>query len=224
MTRRSILQLLFATIIAAIPIAPAAAQDADFWSRELSRSQTEYLRTVRPFADCLVMNQAKEIPKFLGTARNNSWVARDMAKAHPECPHPKSADQDTAFLLQGAVLEALVRRDFGNVAAPASFDQVPPFVYVKETSNELVRKMIAWVMEAYDCTTRRDPAKVQALLRTDPLSREEVVAFASLRSAIAGCQPKDETWVLRPYMARRYLAETFYSLMKVDQRRKMGAQ
>jgi hypothetical protein len=216
--------LLFAAALAA-PLTPAKAQGADFSVRELSRNDIEYLRTVRPAADCLVAHGAQEIPKFLGAPLNVAWgIGRGMIKSHPECPRLKSTDNDMSLILQGAILEALIRRDFDKARPPVSFSQVPRFVYVRDTSNELIRQQVASEMEEYDCATRAEPAKVQAFLKTEPLSAEEASAFASLRPALTSWLAKGEKWAIPAFYARRFLAETFYTLMKIDQRRKAGSQ
>ena len=64
---------------------------------------------------------------------------------------------------------------------------------------------------------------MHAFLSTQPLSTEEGAAFGDLKATFVACQPKGEKWELRAYFARRYLAETYYTLMKVDQRGKAGA-
>ena len=201
----------------------AAAPRPDFEARELSRRDIEYLQTVRPFADCLVAQRAKEIPKFLGVA-DNAWVGRQMRDAHPECPAPKASNDNTTVILEGAILEAMIRSEFGKTTPPANFDHLPQFVYVKDTSNKYIEQDRAILMEPYDCTTRREPAKVRALFDTEPLSSQETLAIAALRPALAACHPKGETWGLQPYFARRFLAETYFTLMKVDQRRKASVQ
>src|SRR4051794_25000262 len=113
-----------ATACAALPLPAAAQTNADYAANELSRKDAEYLRTVRPFADCLVARGAKEIPKFLGDPDMSRGIGRNLAKSHPECPRPRSSNNDTTSSLQGAILEAMIRRDFGNVTAPANFEQL----------------------------------------------------------------------------------------------------
>lgn len=222
----SMLAWLTLSAAAVISTAPAAAQmPADFEARKLNRDDMEFVRAAGPFADCLVAQNAKEIPKLLGThSAGNVWLARDMAKNHPDCPRPKSLGKDATFLLQSALLEALIRRDFGNTAAPASFSHLPPFLYVKDSDSPLSKELFANLIEPYDCATRRDPIKVQALLRTQPLSAEEGAALAALQTTLVACHPKGEKWEMQAYFARRFLAETFYTLMKVDQRAKAGTQ
>ena len=213
--------LFCAGLAALLPVAHAVAQSPDYMAHELSKRDIQYLQTVRPFADCLVAQKAKEIPKFLGVA-DNDWIGRKMREAHPECPAPKASEHNTTIILEGAILEAMIRREFGAVAPPPNFDHLPPFVYVKGTSNKYIEQDMAILMEPYDCTTRREPAKVRALLDSDPLSGQETSAVMALRSTLVACQPKGETWELRPYFVRRFLAEAYYTLMKVDQRRKAG--
>jgi hypothetical protein len=216
--------ILLATVV--LSSASATAQmPPDFESRKLTRDDMEFIGAARPFADCLVAQNAKEIPKILGThSSRNVWLARDMAKNHPDCARPKSLGKDATFLLQSALLEALIRRDFGSAAAPTSFNHLPPFLYVKDSDSALSKELFANLIEPYDCTTRRDPTKVQALLRTQPLSAEEGAAFAALRATLVACHPKGEKWEMQAYFARRFLAETFYTLMKVDQRAKAGTK
>jgi hypothetical protein len=216
------LAILALMALSIITVTPAAALRPDFEAKELSSRDKEYLRSVRPFADCLVAQNAKEIPKFLGMA-DNAWIGRAMREAHQECPAPKASNHHTTLLLAGAVLEALIRRDFGTAATPANFNHLPSFVYVKDATNKYIEQDMAILMEPYDCTTRRDPARVRALLDTDPLSGQEVSALGALRPTLVACHPKGETWEMQPYFARRFLAEAYYTLMKVDQRRKASA-
>jgi hypothetical protein len=206
--------------ISAAAASMAVAQDADVSVKDLSGGERAYIQTVLPFADCLVAHDAKEIPKFIEDPDQSRKIGRNFKKLYPECPSPKSSGEDATFLLQGAVLEALIRRDFGNVTAPADFADVPPLIYVKATDNRYLREDLALLMEPYDCTARRAPAKVQAIFRTEPLSAAEASAFAALNEDLVACHPKGESWQLRTYFARRFLAEAFYTLMKIDQRKK----
>ena len=204
---------------------PAHAQmPPDFKVPELKKGDEQVMRDARPFADCLVAHQAKEIPKYLGSLiYKMEWLARDMAKAHPECPAPKKLGQDATVYLQTALLEALIKRDFSNVPPPANFENVPPLLYVKTSDNDVSKEFFVNLIEPYDCVSRREPAKVQAFLVTPPMSDAEAAAFNSLKATIVGCQPKGESWELRAYFARRYLAETYYTLMKVSQRQNASA-
>lgn len=225
--RRSL--LVFAPVViavAAVPVAPAHAQmPNDFEVRELEKGDAEVIQAARPFADCLVAQNAKEIPKYLGSlVPKIEWIAREMSKAHPDCPAPKKLGRDTTIFLQTAFFETLIRRDFAKTPPPGNFNHLPPFLYVKTTDNDLSREWFANLIEPYDCVSRRQPAKVQAFLATAPLSAEEGAAFADLKPTIVACQPKGEKWELRAYFARRYLAETYYMLMKMDQRSKAGTQ
>jgi len=197
----------------------------DYEVLELKKGDAEVMRDARPFADCLVAHKAKEIPKYLGSlVYKVEWLARDMAKAHPECPAPKKLGKDATTFLQTALLESLIKRDFGGTPPPANFNEVPPLLYVKTTDNDVSKESFANLIEPYDCVSRREPAKVQAFLVTPPMSDAEAAAFTNLKATIVACQPKGESWELRAYFARRYLAETYYTLMKVDQRRKAGAK
>jgi hypothetical protein len=210
----------------ALPMTASHGQmPADFEVFELKKGDGEVMRDARPFADCLVAHKAKEIPKYLGSlVYAMEWIARDMAKAHPECPAPSKLGKHTTVFLQAALLEALIKRDFGSTPPPVNFNHLGPFLYVKTTDNDLSKESFANLIEPYDCVSRREPAKVQAFLATLPMSNAEAAAFANLKTTIVACQPKGETWELRAYFARRYLAETYYTLMKVDQRRKAGVQ
>jgi len=208
------------------PMTSALAQiPPDYEVLELEKGDAEIIRAARPFADCLVAQKAAEIPKYLGTLNPHiDWLAREMSKAHPECPAPKKLGRDATIFLQTALLEALIQRDFGDTPPPANFNHLPPFLYVKTTDNELSKDWFAGLIEPYDCVSRREPTKVHAFLGTQPLSAEEGAAFGNLKSTLVACQPKGEKWALRAYFVRRYLAETYYTLMKVDQRRKAGVQ
>ena len=212
--------------VAAASLAPANAQmPNDFEVRELEKGDAEVIQAVRPFADCLVDQNAKQIPKYLGSlVPEIEWVARDMAKAHPDCPAPRKLGRSTTTFLQAALLEALIRRDFANTLPPANFNHLAPFLYVKNTDNDMLREMFANLIDPYDCVSRREPAKVRALLVAPPLSTEEGVAFGGLKTTLVACHPKGEKWEMHAYFARRYLAETYYTLMKVDQRAKAGKQ
>jgi hypothetical protein len=217
--------LALAAIVSTCATPAAHAQiPPDYEVRELERGDAEVIQAARPFANCLVAQKAKEIPKYLGImSYKTEWIAREMSKAHPDCPAPKKLGRSVRMILQGALLEALIRRDFGNVAPPSNFSHMPPFLYVKDTDNELSKESFANLIEPYDCVSRREPAKVRALFATRPLSADEEVALAALKPALVGCQPKGEKWELRGYFVRRFLAETYYTLMKVDQRRKASA-
>jgi hypothetical protein len=210
---------------AATPMTSVYAQTrADFEVPELKKGEAEVIVHARPFADCLVAEKAKEMPKYLGSLLPNiEWLARDMAKAHPNCPAPKRLGKDTTMFLQTALLESLIKRDFGNTQPPANFNQLPPLLYVKTTDNDLSKERFANLIEPYDCVSRREPAKVRAFLTSAPMTAEENTAFDNLKPTIVACQPKGEMWELRAYFARRYLAETYYTLMKVDQRQKASA-
>ena len=208
----------------AVPMTSALAQvPPDYEVRELERGDIEIIQSAQPFADCLVRQKTKEIPKYLGTlSANIEWVARDMSKAHPECPAPKKLGKDATFFLQTALLEALIKRDFGSTAPPANFSYLPPFRYIKGDSD-LTKEWFANLIDPYDCVSRREPAKVQALLATQPQSTEEGIALGNLKATLVACQPKGEKWELRAHFARHFLAETYYTLMKVDQRKNASA-
>lgn len=204
---------------------PAVAQhDAQFRVKDMTRGQVAYARSARPFADCLVRLKAKEIPKFLADPDQSRAIGLQFPKAYPDCPRPSSSGSDTTFLLQTAVLEALIRRDFAGVTPPANFDRVPELVYVRNTDNRYLRQDSAILMQPYDCTTRRAPPKVQAFLSTAPASEQETAAFAGLKDDLVACHPKSERWALQAHFARRFLAEAYYTLMKVDQRSRASAQ
>lgn len=212
--------------VAAVPLAPARAQmPNDFEVRELEKGDAEVIQAVQPFADCLVAQKAKGIPKYLGSlVPEVEWIARDMSKAHPDCPAPRKLGRSTTIFLQTALFESMIRRDLANASPPGNFNHLPPFLYVKTTDNDLSREWFANLIDPYDCVSRREPAKVQAFLATTPLSAEEGRAFADLKATLVACQPKGEKWELRAYFARRYLAETYYTLMKVNQRANAGTQ
>lgn len=197
----------------------------DFEVPELKKGDAEIMRAARPFADCLVKHKAKEIPKYLGSPDYGiEWIVRDMAKSNPQCPAPKRLGKDTTVFIQAALLEALIKRDFGNTPPPPNFIDLPSFLYVKTTDNPISKESFANLIEPYDCVSRREPEKVRALLVSEPMSDGEAAAFGNLKSTIIACQPKGEKWELRAYFARRYLAETYYTLMKVNQRANAGTQ
>lgn len=206
--------------------APVHAQmPNDFEVLELEKGDAEVIQAARPFADCLVAQKAKGIPKYLGSlVPEIEWIAREMSKAHPDCPAPRKLGRGTTIFLQTALFESMIQRDLANVSPPQNFSHLPPFLYVKTTDNDLSREWFANLIDPYDCVSRREPVKVRAFLETTPLSAEEGRAFGDLKTTLVACQPKGEKWELRAYFARRYLAETYYTLMKVDQRSKAGSQ
>jgi hypothetical protein len=120
--------------------------------------------------------------------------------------------------LRGAVAEALVRRG----RAPA---RPVDFLSGDETHDSFVGKLVAarqgkpldlqdrrdligrWV--AY-CAVKASPAQAEAVLATEPRSRQEPKALAGLNSTFSGCLRNDQLLPVSAPSMRGYLAEALY--------------
>jgi hypothetical protein len=215
-----------AAIFIVASVAPTSVRGQDLIMRvaKPSRGEAEYIRAVRPYANCLVAHKAPELPKLLGRTlpSDSLGIERGFAKKYPDCPRPKSRDQYRIRQLQGAIFEAMLARDFGTMPTPSNFDNVPQLVYYKDSQSDLAKKLNAALMAPFDCIARRQPAKVRAFLQTQPLSAEEEQAFLALRGDFPSCFPKGEQWELRAERSRPSLAEALYTLMRMSHLRGAG--
>jgi hypothetical protein len=203
-------------LVTAVPATAQSIDDLFMQQGKLSRSETELARALPQYTDCLVAHPGKELGEFLGL---DWWPARAAAwrliKAHPECPVPKGYRSGRQGELRGALLEAFLRRDYADTPAPPNFDKVPFLVHVEKGIDPYFQPFAVAIMEFYDCITRRQPQKVQAFLRTQPTSDGEAAAFAALSKDIGACIRKGQQWTLQASRSRPFLAESFYSLMRL---------
>lgn len=213
---------LHPTLAAAIVLfvaAPANArlpEDLVVHQEKLSRTEAELARALPQYTDCLVARRGKELGEFLGLAWEASRAAAwRLAKAHPECPIPKGYRSGRELQLRGALLGAFLRRDYADTPAPPSFDKIPILVHVEKEANPYLQPYMIALMEFYDCIARRQPQRVQAFLKTQPVSDEEAAAFAALADDIRACLMKGQQWRLQATRSRPFLAESFYSLMRL---------
>jgi hypothetical protein len=137
----------------------------------------------------------------------------------------KFADQAqmrfSPLVIRGAVFEALLAKDYGNVANVDSFDEVTSVKYAPQGAQpSSAEAAYALAMDIGECTVRKATGASYAFLATTVGAKDERAATKTLVPIIGTCTPSGVTMEFSMSVIRGMIAEPMYRLTKA----KMGAQ
>lgn len=131
----------------------------------------------------------------------------------------KFADQAqmrfSPLVIRGAVFEALLAKDYGNVALADSFDEVTPVQYAAQADQPSSGEAsYALAMDIGECTVRKATGPSRTLLITTVGSKDERAATKDLLPTIESCTPSGVTMEFSLSVIRSMIAEPMYRLTR----------
>jgi hypothetical protein len=175
------IKLFFIIALAATGASAAFAQDHR--ARGHLRggpSAPEDVRVLSEFAQCVAVRQTPEARALLGMDYRTSAYQRELlhlAQHSADCGLAGTL-HFSAVLFAGGLAEGLLQARFqpGDLATHVAVDESRPPIPSRDEA-ELMNL----------CAVRAAPAEVAALLRTEPLSAAETVAFRAIVPHLAPC-------------------------------------
>jgi hypothetical protein len=209
------MSLLLGLLLAAAPAAAAVPTD-DSDPVDLARWYVH--------GKCLVAAAPAEAEQMLAVRPGSRTMfmaflrADGRAKCFNEAPGPKAKLHHNAA--RGAIVEALLLRDFSAVGVARSWHHAVTFrdTLEKPAPAEAGDGRGHAYLALTECAVRIDPERSFAVFATPPGGSAETEAMRLLIPALSQCITPGEAVPLRPPVLRSYLAEAAYrvSVDKVE--------
>lgn len=169
---------------------------------------------VETYADCVVKNEGRHASEAILADVNDADFRRNYPELVQENCVPMALGDYvqvnfTPSQMRDVIAEALVRRQFANVA-PA-FDDVPPLSH-QSTGDTPEAQAQGYLSRYGECVVRVDPAGAKALLFTDPLTDKEAAAFNALGTALGTCIAPGKSLNFGKAALRGSIAINYYRL------------
>jgi hypothetical protein len=144
------------------------------------------------FSECSAEGDTSRIRKLLAVypwTDADAESARRLSVSRRSCLLPGDQLAFKSDIFRGGISAALLAKKYTTFQFPAyaSYAFAFPSEGLVKYSGDERKKYI--LLAFAECIFRTSPAKTVALFRTEPFSKEEVAAFASLDPAMSVCLP-----------------------------------
>lgn len=193
---------------------PAAAADG---ASELDRNYLELQSASRSLSNmvaCLI-NQRPDVARNLfdhevGSPEHNE-VARRFYADGGNCLWRAQMLQVRGLVGQGAVAEHLIVMDgVTGPIRPSAASSIQGGGKYAWTWRNLTPAATASALPLANCLLDRHPARVQELLTTRQVTRQEREVFNAMGAELSDCIPAGQTWTLQPQILRAAMATVYY--------------
>ncbi len=173
------MSILLAFVIAAAP-QPAVPPP-------LTKAEAETVRALHMVGECLAERQTDRSRAVLALdyrTRNYRDNLRALGRRSGECAEDqlgRATLRSAGLPFAGSIAEALLEKDglLVDLAGKTGYRADVPAIDARSASEFMAF-----------CVIRKDPAGTAAVLRSDPASPGEAVAFAAIGATLSGCVPK----------------------------------
>lgn len=170
------------SVLVALMLAAVAPSDEQVGSA----ATVEERQALHAYGQCLVQERAGEARSLLAMDYRDKTYGQAMTKlvnSRASCPGvdvPRGAYRAGGLLWAGTFADWLLRRDRGldNLAARTAFRPELPAIEARNAGEYMAF-----------CVVRTNPNGTAAVLRTDPASKEELVALKAIGPTLSACVP-----------------------------------